>query len=141
MRCAVELLAADISNDLLPGVVLPPESIAHEQLGIEQVLLATNSGQAIAGWKLVKGRSDRVWKDPKKAAEALTSAGVGSDKIYTPMELISPAQVEGLLGKEKFAELMSDVVTKGDARPTLAPENDRRRAVNDVLDALNTAGL
>ena len=100
-----------------------------------------NSGQAVAGWKLVKGRSDRVWKDPKKAAEALMAAGVGSDKLYTPMELISPAQVEGLLGKEKFAELMSDVVTKGDARPTLAPENDRRRAVNDVLDALNTAGL
>ncbi|MFC1511599.1 hypothetical protein ACFL5H_00180 [Candidatus Latescibacterota bacterium] len=47
MRGAVKLLAADISNDLLPSVVLPAESIPHEQLGIEQILLATNSGQAI----------------------------------------------------------------------------------------------
>ena len=58
------------------------------------------------------------WKDPKKAAEALRPLGSGLTR-FTPLELISPAQVEGLLGKEKFAELMSDV--KG-ARPTLAPE-------------------
>ena len=47
VRNAVELLAADISNDRLPGVVLPAESIPHEQRGVEQILLATNSGQAI----------------------------------------------------------------------------------------------
>jgi hypothetical protein len=47
MRSTVELLAADITNDLLPGVALPAESIPHEQLGVEQVLLATNRGQAI----------------------------------------------------------------------------------------------
>jgi hypothetical protein len=47
MRSAVELLAADISNDLLRGIALSAESVPHEQLRVEQVLLATNSGQAI----------------------------------------------------------------------------------------------
>jgi hypothetical protein len=47
MRSATELLAAGISNHLLPGFALSAESIPYQQLGIEQKLLATNSSQAI----------------------------------------------------------------------------------------------
>ena len=47
VRSAVELSAANMSDDLLPGVALPPESVPDEQLRVEQVLLATDRGQAI----------------------------------------------------------------------------------------------
>jgi hypothetical protein len=38
---------AGVSNGVLTGIALPTQGIPHEQLGVKQILLAANSGQAI----------------------------------------------------------------------------------------------
>ena len=42
------------------------------------------------------------------------------------------AQVEAVVGKKRFAELVGDMVVKSPGKPTLVPEDDKRPAVTNV---------
>lgn len=88
------------------------------------------SGESFDGYKLVAGRSLRQWVDETVAAKAL-EAEVGED-AYTK-KLLSPAQAEKLLGK-KSKDLLEPLIIKPEGKPTLAPESDKRQAVNVSLD-------
>ena len=39
-----------------------------------------------------------------------------------------------LLGKQKFAELLGDYITKPQGKPTLVPDTDKRPALNTAKD-------
>lgn len=87
------------------------------------------------GFKLVEGRSNRVYTDQAEIANVLTAAGCTGDQIYKPMELIGVTSMEKLLGKKRFAELVSPYVTKPEGKPTLVPESDKRPELNTVEKA------
>lgn len=103
-------------------------------LAIEAYKRANNGG--VPGYKLVRGKSDRSWKNPREAAVKLVAAGLAEEDIYTERTLISPAQIEGLMGRQVFKELMEPDVIKPPGKPVLAREDDKRQSVNAVLDAL-----
>lgn len=84
------------------------------------------SGEGFPGFKLVAGRSLRQWQDEDKAAVDLTER-LGED-AYT-RKLLSPAQAEKALGKAKAKEI-AELIVKGEGKPTLVPESDKRPAVN-----------
>lgn len=88
------------------------------------------SGKGFPGFKLVAGRSLRQWGDESKAEEVLSSL-VG-DGAFT-RKLVSPAQAEKLLGKAKAADI-ADLIVKPEGRPTIAPESDKRPAINLTND-------
>ncbi len=83
-----------------------------------------NKGIVFNGWKVVEGRSTRQYKD-----EALV-AGVLLDEY--PEEQIYNKKLKGLtdmtklLGKEKFEELLGNLIVKPQGKPTLALESDKR---------------
>lgn len=89
---------------------------------------ALNHGIHYDGWKLVEGRSNRVYTDKEKVAEVLTKAGY--KEIYKPEELQGITAMEKLLGKNKFSELLKDLVEKPEGKPVLVPEADRRPELN-----------
>lgn len=85
-----------------------------------------NNGELFEGYKLVAGRSLRQWGDEQEAAKTL-EAEVG-DEAYSK-KLLSPAQAEKLLGKKR-KDLLEPLIVKPEGKPTLAPESDKRPAVN-----------
>jgi hypothetical protein len=87
-----------------------------------------SNGEGFPGYKLVEGKSNRQWSDDWQAAAKLVEL-IGNDKAYTPPKLITPAQAEKVLGKARVSEI-APLITKPSGAPTLAPETDKRPAIN-----------
>lgn len=78
------------------------------------------------GYKLVLGRSNRKYTDEEDVAEAAQKAG------YTDIfkkSLIGITEMERLMGKKKFNEILGSLVYKSDGKVTLVPDSDKREAV------------
>lgn len=89
-----------------------------------------NSGEPFDGFKLVAGRSLRQWGDEQQAAKTLESE-LGEEAFNK--KLLSPAQAEKVLGKKR-KDLLDALIVKPQGKPTLAPDTDKRPAVNVSLD-------
>lgn len=97
----------------------------------EKALDSILNGTEVPGWKAVEGRSTRVWADQDKALEKLQASGVERAVIYdsVPKTL---AQLEKLLGKTKFSELVGEFIVKPQGKPTLATADDTRKEFNSA---------
>lgn len=104
------------------------------------ILSEALSGKKWEGFKLVEGRSVRTISDTDKAEEILKEEGFGVEDIYT-MKLKGLGDLEKLVGKKRFTEVMSLVISKPAGRPTLAPESDKRPALNLVESAAALFGV
>ena len=95
----------------------------------EYALAACLNGKTIPGWKAVEGRSTRAWTDQDAALEALMAGGVEEAIIYdrVPKTL---AQLEKVIGKQRFGELVGGMITKSPGKSALAAESDKRPAYN-----------
>ena len=82
-----------------------------------------NAGKKVPGTKLVKARSNRVWKEgvEKKAKAAMGAAA------YTKPKLKSPSEIEKLPKGAAFVEANA---FKPDTGLTLVADDDRRREVS-----------
>lgn len=78
------------------------------------------------GFKLVLGRSNRKYTDEADAAEAAKQAGYTD--IYK-QSLIGITEMEKLMGKKKFNEILGNYVYKPDGKVTLVPDSDKREAL------------
>lgn len=87
------------------------------------------SGQPVTGWKMVEGRSNRKFSDDIKVAETLKAAGYPETVIYKPKELITLTQMEKDFGKKTVADILGNLLIKPQGKPTLAPESDKRPAM------------
>lgn len=88
---------------------------------------AITSGIPIPGYKVVEGRARRIFSDAEAAAKAAESAGVTN--IYKT-ELKSLAEIEKMMGKKRFAEVLGEYVIKPPGKLSLVEESDPRPAVN-----------
>lgn len=97
------------------------------------------SGGEIPGWKLVEGRSNRTFTDVDDAIQKLICAGYDETMIYDrkPKTL---SELEKMLGKKTFSELLSDCVTKPKGKPTLVPSSDAREPYNLGATEFSGAG-
>lgn len=118
-----------------------PELLSDEEIGLiltkaqdlkawvsdleEYALGAILNGKMIPGWKVVEGRSTRQFADTDKAFEILKQNGIDEAMLYE-RKPITLTNVEKLLGKAKFNELLKEYVTKSEGKPTLVPESDKR---------------
>ncbi len=95
----------------------------------EYALAACLNGKTIPGWKAVEGRSTRAWTDQDAALDALMAGGVEEAIIYdrVPKTL---AQLEKVIGKQRFGELVGGMIIKSPSKPALAAESDKRPAYN-----------
>ena len=88
---------------------------------------AINHGVPIKGYKIVEGRSKRVFTDTKAVVETATQNG------YTDLykqQLISLTEFEKMMGKKKFAELLGEYVAKPPGKLALVPDSDPRPPVD-----------
>ena len=87
---------------------------------------AINHGVPIPGYKVVVGRSKRVFTDTKAVVE--TAVANGYTDLYK-QQLITLTEFEKMMGKKKFAELLGKYVTKPPGKLSLVPESDPRESV------------
>lgn len=98
------------------------------------------NGESIPGYKVVEGRSSRVWSDQDKALETLMANGIERAMIYDSVPK-SLAQLEKMLGAAKFKELVGSYVVKPPGAPSLAEDLDSRKTYNSaVADFAGVAG-
>ncbi len=87
---------------------------------------AITHGKQWTGFKLVEGRSNRKYTDEEEVAEAAKAAGYTD--IYKST-LVGITEMEKLMGKKKFAEVLGKLVYKPQGKITLVTESDKRQAV------------
>ena len=88
---------------------------------------AINHGKQWNGFKLVEGRSIRKYSDETAVVAAATAAGYRD--IYKK-SLIPITEMEKLMGKKTFAEVLGGLVIKPQGKPTLVPASDKRPAIH-----------
>ena len=87
---------------------------------------AVSHGKQWLGYKLVESRTNRKYTDEDAVIEAARSAG------YTDIfkkSLIPITEMEKLMGKKTFAEVLGSLVIKPQGKPTLVPASDKRPAI------------
>ena len=82
------------------------------------------------GYKVVEGRSARKFKNDQVVAKVVTDAG------FDPFahKLLGFTEMQKLLGKQRFTELLAPYIVKPQGKPVLVPENDKRKPFNSLSD-------
>ena len=95
---------------------------------------AINENKIWPGYKLVAGRSNRKYKNEGDVINTVTAAGYTD--IYK-QSLIGLSDMEKLLGKKVFAELLDGLIEKPQGKAALVPESDKRQAIkiNNTAEA------
>lgn len=88
---------------------------------------AINHGKEWTGFKIVEGRSIRKYKDEDAVAKAAKSNGY---KDIYHQSLITITEMQKLMGKKQFEEILGDLIYKPPGKPTLVPISDKRAAMN-----------
>ena len=88
---------------------------------------AIHHGKHWNGFKLVAGRSNRNYADEDAVAE--TAKAAGYHDIYR-QSLITITEMERLMGKTKFNEILGGLIEKPPGKPSLVPLSDKRAAIN-----------
>lgn len=127
------LPAPDTLTDEQVGAALAAKGLIEGWLGAVQghVVDRLANGEGFPGFKLVAGRSSRSWVDESAALKTLVGL-VGNEKAMTEPKLISPPQAEKVLGAKRKGEIQ-ELIAKTEGKATLAPESDKRPAVNVQL--------
>ena len=124
---------ADVSDylkmaDQLEGWIKEVRALAMQTL---------EAGLPVPGYKLVPKRAVRQWVDEDKALDAMREMGLDTKELVET-KLLSPAKVEKVLKKYKFA-LPTDHAVAISSGNTLAPEDDPRPAVLQIGQQLAAA--
>lgn len=126
---------AELADDEIAAVLtqLPQLKAWAADVEAYALSLAVNQGKTWSGFKLVEGRSIRKYADEAAVAETAEAAGVTD--IYE-RKLKTITALEKQLGKQRFAELLGDLVVKPAGKPALVPESDKRPAL-EIQSAAN----
>ncbi len=141
---ALQVAQADFKDfsDIQPDAVIesvPIEKIiqVYEQLPLLKTFIKAvegrifselEAGNTVPGYKLVHGRRSRSWKNEEAVVALLRS------KKIEPYEynLLTPAKAEIALGKDK--KEVADLIQVDLGKPTIAPEDDKRKAITTAQD-------
>lgn len=101
----------------------------------EYLLNEALAGKQLPGYKVVEGRSSRRWANPLEVERRLRAYGLDGSDILTS-KLKGLGDIGNLMSKDRFKELLGDLVERPQGKPTLAPLSDKRKPFADsALDA------
>ena len=97
------------------------------EFALEQAL----KGKQWNGFKVVQGKSVRKYSDEQKVVDACNKAGYKD--IYVK-KLITLTEMEKLMGKKVFNEVLGSLIEKPAGKPTLVEESDKRPAITTAMN-------
>lgn len=92
------------------------------------------NGKVWPGYKLVEGRSNRIYKDETEVTNTLINEGFNEKEICN-IKLKGITDITKLLGKSKFSILVEPFLIKPPGKPVLVSNEDKREALRDVDSA------
>lgn len=101
----------------------------------EWALAECLAGKSVPGWKAVEGRGSRDWTNMDAAFEMLTKSGLAEEAVLWEKKPLTLAQVEKLLGKKDFQDVVGEFVVKNPGKPALVKESDKREAITNKVTA------
>ena len=118
-----------LTDDDIEGILLKLDDLSSWATDIKSYALeaAVSHGKQWNGFKLVEGRSNRKYKDEDTVAEVAREAGYRD--IYR-QSLITLTEMEKLMGKPKFCEILGELIEKPPGKPALVPISDKRPEIN-----------
>ena len=125
------LLTDNEIESILP--MLPDITKWANDISAYALEMAVSRGKEWNGYKVVEGRSVRKYADEDAVAEAAKQNGYTD--IYRK-SLITLTEMQKLMGKKKFEEILGSLIIKPPGKQTLVPITDKRQAMN-VSDAKN----
>jgi hypothetical protein len=121
LQQANELKDKDIINILQKADIIKKWLSSIEEYALNEAL----KGKKWQGYKLVEGRSNRVFTDNDKVVDTLTKAGIAEALLYDK-KLKTITTLEKDIGKKRINELVGSLIIKPQGKPTLATEDDKR---------------
>jgi hypothetical protein len=91
--------------------------------------LAIQEGKQWDGFKLVEGRSRRKYSDEEVVAQKAKAAGYVD---VFKQSLISITEMEKLMGKKVFKEVLGDLIERPPGKLSLVPETDKRNSIDPI---------
>ena len=86
-------------------------------------------GKQWNGWKIVEGRSNRKYTDEQVVIETANAAGY---KDIFKKTLLPITEMEKLMSKDTFQEILGSLLYKPPGKPTLVPLSDKRPAMTNA---------
>lgn len=105
----------------------------------DYALSAILAGREIPGYKVVAGRSNRIFTDENAALQAIMAGGYKEDDLYE-RKVKALTTLEKLIGKKEFETLVGAFITKPLGKPTLAEATDKRPDYNDAARDFQNVG-
>lgn len=131
---APQLLGMDQIAEILPRL----EAMTKWAKDVQEYALSQALGGArVKGHKLVAGRSIRKYGDEQAVSYALTRQGLNESEFYK-RTLIGITDMEKLLGKKEFEQILGAWIVKSTPAPTLVPEADKRQAITTAQTDFQT---
>jgi hypothetical protein len=129
------LSVATLSNEQIARILPKLDSVQSWAKAIKAHAAAeVAAGRAVGTFKLVEGRSNREWAvTPEEVNLAVGAAAIPDfdpGLLWSEPELLPPAQAEKVLGKHK--KILKPLIVKPKGKPTLAPAEDPRPALDSV---------
>lgn len=93
-------------------------------------------GVVIPGYKVVEGRANRKIENPDLLAAEMIKDGYQEAAIYKSPQVETLGNLEKLVGKKEFEKKYSKFVVKPQGKPTVAPLEDKRPAINFITGAI-----
>jgi len=100
-----------------------------EEYALKQAL----EGDKFPGYKLVEGRSNRIYADEKEVAATLALENYTEEQVFNK-KLKGITDMEKLLGKKLFTQLLDSYIMKPPGKPTLVVETDKRTELNNIAE-------
>ena len=122
-------LLTDAEIETILGKIQGLKKWADEiwEFALEQAL----KGKQWNGFKVVQGKSVRKYSDEQKVVDACNKAGYKD--IYVK-KLITLTEMEKLMGKKVFNEVLGSLIEKPAGKPTLVEESDKRPAITTAMN-------
>lgn len=100
----------------------------------EYVLKEAVGGKVPRGYKIVEGRSQRKWSDENTVIETLKEEGFSAEQ-FMKTKLAGIGEIEKLVGKKNFPDMLGELVVKPQGAPTLVKDEDPRPAMQSLEQA------
>jgi len=102
---------------------------------LEKYALAESlKGNNVPGWKAVNGKGSRSFKNTDDAIKVLKENGIAEELLYE-RKYLTLAQMEKVIGKKDFNNLVGDLIVMNAGKPTLVEVSDKREAITNRIKA------
>lgn len=119
-----------LTDEEIPEVIRKADELAKWAEDVKKYAFEeAKNGKKWEGFKLVRGRSNRIFTDTNNVVKVLEKEGYNEDQIFTK-KVNGIGAIEKLVGKKNFPDLLGNFVHKPEGKPTLVPESDKREAID-----------